>query len=150
VTSCGKPADPDPYRHPVTPSTRCPEALEIPLPDAGDGYKQSVLVLQCERDAGHPGTCRRPVDPRERRPTVPDSVIRTVTKWGVQLPDGQVRTADDAEDANRIRDMLRDTITEEFGVPMADYDPRIVQRTETTTTSEWVHTPFAGIEKGIT
>lgn len=58
--TCGKPADPHPYRHPVTPSTRCPQSLEVPLPDAGDGYENSTLILQCERDAGHPGTHRYP------------------------------------------------------------------------------------------
>ena len=39
---------------------RCQQALEVPLPDAGDGYHDSVLILQCERDAGHPGTHRYP------------------------------------------------------------------------------------------
>lgn len=58
--SCGRPADPHPYRHPVTPSIRCPEALTVPLPDAGDGYENASLVLQCERDAGHRGTHRYP------------------------------------------------------------------------------------------
>ena len=57
--SCGRPADPHPFRHPVTPSTRCQAAAEVRLPDM-DGYVSSVLALQCERDAGHPGQHRYP------------------------------------------------------------------------------------------
>lgn len=37
---------------------RCPLALEVSLPDAGDGYENASLILQCEREAGHPGQHR--------------------------------------------------------------------------------------------
>jgi len=35
--------------------TRCRAVLEVPLPDVGDGYTNSTLILQCSRDAGHKG-----------------------------------------------------------------------------------------------
>lgn len=74
-----------------------------------------------------------------------DRVIRTVTKWGVRLPNGEVRSADSADDARERRDNLRGSIEDEFGVRPADYNPEIVQCTETTTASDWMPTPLAGM-----
>lgn len=74
-----------------------------------------------------------------------DRVIRTVTKWGVRLPNGEVRFADSADDARERRDNLRNVIEDEFGVRPADYNPEIVQCTETTTASDWMPAPLAGI-----
>lgn len=41
---------------------RCQHALEVPLPDVGDGYHDSTLIVQCSRDAGHKGMHRH-LDP---------------------------------------------------------------------------------------
>ena len=37
---------------------RCRSALEAPVPDVGDGYENSTLILQCEREDGHKGVHR--------------------------------------------------------------------------------------------
>jgi hypothetical protein len=74
-----------------------------------------------------------------------DRVIRTVTKWGVRLPNGEVRWAESADDARERRENLRGAIEDEFGVRPADYNPEIVQCTETTTASDWTPAPLAGI-----
>lgn len=37
---------------------RCRSALEAKVPDVGDGYENSTLVLQCEREIDHKGVHR--------------------------------------------------------------------------------------------
>lgn len=79
------------------------------------------------------------------QPAQSGRVIRTATKWGVRLPNGDVRSAESADDAREQRDSLRGAIEDEFGVRPADYNPEIVQCTEITTASDWMPAPLAGI-----
>ncbi|MGW5377463.1 hypothetical protein ACWESM_18655 [Nocardia sp. NPDC003999] len=74
-----------------------------------------------------------------------DQVIAKATRWGVRLPNGEVRTAASAEEAAKKRNHLRNSIEDEFGVRPADYDPQIVKRTETTTAGPWMAAPFTGL-----
>lgn len=76
----------------------------------------------------------------------PDPIIRTVTKWGVRLPNGTVLSAANADDAAERRADLRNAIEDEFGIRPADYDPEVVQCRETTTASAWVAAPLAGLK----
>lgn len=68
---------------------------------------------------------------------MPDQTIRTVTKWGVQLPNGHVCNCDGPEDAVETRDRYRNCIEDEFGVKPEDYHPIVVSRQEITTATEW-------------
>lgn len=72
---------------------------------------------------------------------MPEQTIRTVTKYGVRLPNGYVRSCDDAEDAVETRDRYRNCIEDEFGVKPEDYHPIVVSRQEIATVTEWQPAP---------